>query len=140
MQNIVVSYDDDQQQWFWDYFAAKTQKMQCHVANGVLLHRGRPLPVLGAEHRESPESRPSPNQSPIHADTAMSEARKRRHNNNRIRKRSSLSVPLFASDLSRLYRSRIPKFSSFTSTNSLNSNHSRSGCICTHQFQKRAVA
>jgi len=25
MQNfLVVSYDDDQQQWFWDYVAAKT--------------------------------------------------------------------------------------------------------------------
>ena len=22
---LVVSYDDDQQQWFWDYVAAKTQ-------------------------------------------------------------------------------------------------------------------
>ena len=23
---LVVSYDDDQQQWFWDYVAAKTEK------------------------------------------------------------------------------------------------------------------
>lgn len=23
---LVVSYDDDQQQWFWDYIAAKTEK------------------------------------------------------------------------------------------------------------------
>jgi hypothetical protein len=28
MQNkfLVVSYDDDQQQWFWDYVAAKTER------------------------------------------------------------------------------------------------------------------
>jgi hypothetical protein len=23
---LVVSYDDDQQQWFWDYIAAKTEQ------------------------------------------------------------------------------------------------------------------
>jgi len=24
---LVVSYDDDQQQWFWDYVAATTEKL-----------------------------------------------------------------------------------------------------------------
>jgi hypothetical protein len=40
---LVVSYDDDQQQWFWDYVAAKTEE-----AAVALICKGRPY-VIAAD-------------------------------------------------------------------------------------------
>ncbi len=47
---LVVSYDDDQQQWFWDYVAAQTGE-----AAAALLCKKRPY-VIAADAASLPQA------------------------------------------------------------------------------------
>jgi hypothetical protein len=48
---LVVSYDDDQQQWFWDYAAAQTGE-----AAAALVCKRRPY-VIAADAASLPQAR-----------------------------------------------------------------------------------